>query len=202
MSSSSIKNSQQPLFNDDWGFDEASFERFFKALYPRLCIYCKLKFEFDIHQSEDIVNTAFIKLWQARQTVTTGISARSYLYKVIDNSSINILKHQKVVDAHAKYLVSFASTEGVFQSSFDSLDLKQLRMAIDSAIAELPEQMRRIFEFSRFEGLKYAEIASELNISVKTVETQMSRALVKLREKLSRYLMIVIVMILRAFMKI
>lgn len=59
---------------------------------------------------------------------------------------------------------------------------------IDKAVAELPEQMRRIFELSRYEGLKYNDIANHLNICVKTVETQMSRALVRLRQKLSNYL--------------
>jgi RNA polymerase sigma-70 factor, ECF subfamily len=60
----------------------------------------------------------------------------------------------------------------------------------------LPEQMRRIFEMSRFEGLKYAQIAEQLNISVKTVETQISRALGKLREKLSAYLSSIIIILI------
>ena len=67
-------------------------------------------------------------------------------------------------------------------------ELKELQQDINKAIAELPDQMRRIFELSRYEGLKYTAIAQKLDISVKTVETQMSRALSKLREKLSSYL--------------
>jgi RNA polymerase sigma-70 factor (ECF subfamily) len=70
----------------------------------------------------------------------------------------------------------------------DSLDLKQLRNAIDSAIAELPDQMRKIFELNRHDGLKYTEIAKHLNLSIKTVETQMSRALLKLRKKLAAFI--------------
>jgi RNA polymerase sigma-70 factor (ECF subfamily) len=70
----------------------------------------------------------------------------------------------------------------------DTLDLKQLRDAIDRAIAELPEQMRKIFELNRHDGLKYTEIATRLNLSIKTVETQMSRALLKLRQKLAAFI--------------
>jgi len=65
-----------------------------------------------------------------------------------------------------------------------------MKADIDSAVLDLPEGMRRIFQLSRFDGLKYAEIARQLNISVKTVETQRSRALIKLKEKLSRYLLL------------
>ncbi|HEX8277618.1 MAG TPA: sigma-70 family RNA polymerase sigma factor, partial [Segetibacter sp.] len=70
----------------------------------------------------------------------------------------------------------------------DKAEFNELRSNIDKAIFELPDQMRIIFEMSRYEGLKYAEIAARLSISIKTVETQMSRALVKLRHKLSEYL--------------
>ena len=201
MSLDSVKNNQEESLFEDWRFSDAGFEVFFKKFYPGLCIYCKLRFGVDIYQAEDIVNTAFIKLWQARQTIGPEVSAKSYLYKIINNTSLNFLKHQKVVDAHEKYLLSMISDTDT-QTSFDSLDLKQLRELIDISISELPEQMRKIFELSRFEGLKYAEIASELDISVKTVETQMSRALSKLREKLSGYLITLFVAILSLWMKL
>lgn len=195
---STANNHEEPSFGD-WGPDEASFELFFKKLYPGLCIYCKVKFGFDIYQAEDIVNSAFIKLWQVRETIPQEMAAKSYLYKTIQSNSLNILKHQKVVDAHARYLAATLPEEGS-PTGFDSLDLKQLRETIDIAIAELPEQMRRIFELSRIEGLKYAEIASRLEISVKTVETQMSRALSKLRDKLSGHLISVLLLIFNLLM--
>jgi RNA polymerase sigma-70 factor (ECF subfamily) len=168
-------------------FDEAAFEAFFKKYFPILCVYCKFKFGFGPELAEDVVNNGFIKLWETRQTLVDGESPKSYLYKIITNSSLNILKHEKVKQQHVQFILKTTS-EGASQSSFDSIDLKQLRASIDTAISELPEQMRRIFELSRFEGLKYADIATQLNISVKTVETQMSRALAKLREKLAGYL--------------
>ena len=168
-------------------FDSAAFEVFFKEHYPRLCVYCKFKFGFDIELAEDIINASFIKLWEARQSLAADVSPKSYLYKIVNNSSLNILKHEKVKHQYAQEVLKTTS-ESREQSSFDSIDLKQLRADIEAAISELPEQMRKIFELSRFEGLKYSEIASRLNISVKTVETQIGRALARLREKLSVYL--------------
>jgi RNA polymerase sigma-70 factor (ECF subfamily) len=194
-------NDQDASSFNDLKFDDAAFEALFKKLFPKLCVYCKFKYGFDLDLAEDVVNTSFIKLWEARQTLTADLSPTSYLYKIINNASLNILKHEKVRQQHAQ-LVLKTTSEGVEQSSFDSVDLKQLRTDIDAAISELPEQMRRIFELSRFEGLKYAEIATQLDISVKTVETQMSRALAKLREKLIGYLSFYfIVLIFNLFIK-
>lgn len=201
MSFDPTMNDQDASSFNDLKFDDAAFEALFKKLFPKLCVYCKFKYGFDLDLAEDVVNTSFIKLWEARQTLTADLSPTSYLYKIINNASLNILKHEKVRQQHAQ-LVLKTTSEGVEQSSFDSVDLKQLRTDIDAAISELPEQMRRIFELSRFEGLKYAEIATQLDISVKTVETQMSRALAKLREKLIGYLSFYfIVLIFNLFIK-
>lgn len=187
MSVNPTENNRDEASIDDLRFDDAAFEVFFKKHYPHLCVYCKFKFGFDIALAEDVVTTSFIKLWEARQTLVAGASPKSYLYKIINNTSFNTLKHEKVKKQHAQDVLKTTS-EDVEASGFDSVDLKQLRADMNAAISDLPEQMRQVFELSRFEGLKYAEIAGRLNISVKTVETQMSRALAKLRGRLSGYL--------------
>jgi RNA polymerase sigma-70 factor, ECF subfamily len=193
-------NNEEPSFND-LIVDDAAFEALFKKYFPKLCVYCRFKFGFDLDLAEDVVNTSFIKLWEARQSLTTDLSPKSFLYTIINNTSLNILKHEKVKQQHAQLILKTAS-EAVEQNSFDSVDLKQLRTDINAAISELPEQMRRIFELSRFEGLKYGEIAAQLNISVKTVETQMSRALAKLRQRLAGHLSFYfIVLIFNFFIK-
>jgi RNA polymerase sigma-70 factor, ECF subfamily len=92
-----------------------------------------------------------------------------------------------VKQQHVAFVLGTTS-EDITEKSFDSIDLKQLGSAIDAALAEMPDQMRRIFELKKVEGLKYAEIASRLNISVKTVDTQLTRAMTKLRERLSGFL--------------
>ncbi|SFW17354.1 RNA polymerase sigma-70 factor [Chitinophaga sancti] len=166
---------------------ESNFEAFFKALYPQLCIFCKIKYNLDAHLAEDIVNTSFSKLWEARYTLNPHLSARAYLFKIVNNQCLNLLKHQKVQDQYIQSQLNMHNTPAPLPDA-DSLDLKQLRDAIDTAIAELPDQMRKIFELNRHDGLKYTEIATRLHLSVKTVETQMSRALLKLRQKLAAFI--------------
>ena len=195
------ENDQEDQSLKDLRFDEGAFETFYKQRYAQLCVYCKFKYGFDIDLAEDVVNSSFIKLWEVRKELNEDISPKSYLYKIIENRSLNILKHEKVKLQHAQYLLKTSSIH-VSQTTFDSVDLKQLRTAIEAAIAELPEQMRRVFELSRFGGLKYGEIASQLGISVKTVETQMGRALAKLRQKLASYQgFYLILLIVNQFMK-
>jgi RNA polymerase sigma-70 factor (ECF subfamily) len=191
MSINDTPNNLEGVPPDNLRFDKVVFKELFKKYYPPLCIYCKLKYGFDIHLAEDVVHSGFIKLWETRQTLAPEISPRSYLYKIIDNLSLNMLRHEKVKQKHAAHLLKTTSEE-ISETTFDSIDLKELSAAIDGAIAELPEQMRIIFELRKYEGLKYAEIASRLNISVKTVDTQISRAMTKLKEKLSRFLILLI----------
>lgn len=175
------------------GLDDAAFEVFFKQNFMPLCAYCQYKFGFDLDQAKEVVHTSFIKLWEGRKVIIKGSSPKSYLYKIITNEALDILKHEKVKQKHAQYVLQTLS-EAIQDESFESAGFKQLSADVDEAVASLPEQMRRIFEMSRYEGLKYAEIASQLHISVKTVETQMSRALGKLRQKLSGYLSFLLVL--------
>lgn len=175
-----------PSFNPE-RFDEGAFEVFFKEHFMQLCAYCQYKFGFELYHAKDIVQTGFIKLWETRQTLSPELSLKAYLYRIITNLSLDILKHQKVRHKHEKYVLQIASKSSSI-SDFENVDFKQLTTDINKAISELPEQMRKIFELCRYEGLKYTEVAIHLNISVKTVETQMSRALVKLRQKLSGHL--------------
>jgi RNA polymerase sigma-70 factor (ECF subfamily) len=146
-----------------------------------------MKFGFDIDLSKEVVHSGFVKLWETRKTLSADLSIKAYLYKIIYNTSVDVLRHQKVKHKHEKYVLQH-NGPSINENGFGDLELKHLAADIDKAVAELPEQMRKIFELSRYGGFKYAEISSQLNISVKTVETQMSRALVKLRHKLSNYL--------------
>lgn len=167
--------------------DVNTFEVLFKEYFTPLCAYCQYKFDFDPDTSKEIVHNGFIKLWASRQTLLTGLPVKTYLYTIVTNLCLDTLRHEKVKRKFALFLKQeFSAT--LFDEGFNKYDMELLKADIDKALSELPQQMLRIFEMSRYEGLKYAEISQRLNISVKTVETQMSRALVKLREKLARYL--------------
>ncbi len=100
--------------------------------------------------------------------------------------SLDFLKHEKVKQKHIEFIKEAVPDMEV--TGFEILDLKQLSASINEAVAGLPELMRKIYELSRYEGLKYKAIATQLNISIKTVENQMGRALLKLREKLLHHL--------------
>ncbi|HEX8677817.1 MAG TPA: RNA polymerase sigma-70 factor [Segetibacter sp.] len=176
-------------------YDNSSFETFFRENFSSLCVYCQYKFGFDLDQAKEVVHTAFIKLWETRDSVAPHLSVKAYLYKIITNISYDIFRHDKVKQKHEKHVLE-NSVLSFNKNDFDKTEFNQLKNDIDKAVAELPDQMRKIFEMSRYEGLKYWQISSTLTISVKTVETQMSRALVKLRQKLSDYLTFLFVVIL------
>jgi len=182
-----------PSFNATM-FDDAAFEVFFKNHFTGLCAYCQYKFDFDLDLAKDAVHTGFIKLWENRQSISRELSIKAYLYKIITNISLDILKHDQVKLNHVRYIrQNFSESTGA--NDHNRVDFKQLGDDIEKAVAELPEQMRRIFKLCRYEELKNAEIADQLGISIKTVETQMSRALVKLRQKLSSYLVSYIILL-------
>jgi RNA polymerase sigma-70 factor (ECF subfamily) len=173
-------------------FNEADLEILFKENFKPLCAYCQYKFGFETDVAKEAVHTGFIKLWENRETISSDLTVKAYLYKIVSNISLDMLKHEKVKEKHAMQ-VSKNPSLNISGKDFHEVELKQLEFDVNKAVSELPEQMRKIFELSRYEGLKYMEIAAQLNISVKTVETQMSRALLKLRQKLSHYLIITII---------
>jgi RNA polymerase sigma-70 factor (ECF subfamily) len=195
MNVNSPENQREGESFDELLFDDASFEEFFKKHFLPLCAYCQFKFGLDLQMAKEVVHTGFIKLWDARKHLAAGVSPKSYLYKIITNNVLDILKHERVRQQYVQFVLQSAR-EGMDAEDFNRADIKKLQADINAAIAGLPEQMRRVFEMSRYEGLKYTQIAEQLNISVKTVETQMSRALAKLREKLSTYLSTIIIILI------
>jgi len=188
-----------PLSGDP--YYNALFDEVFNEHFSPLCAYCQYKFGIDTDAARDVVHAAFINLLESGFTFTSKTATKAFLYKTVTNICLDQLRHEKVKQHHIN-LVRKQFTENDPAEGTDPAELKDLQNDINKAIAALPEQMRRVFELSRNDGLKYAEIAGRLNISIKTVETQMSRALVKLREMLSAYLRLYwIVWLLQIFCK-
>jgi RNA polymerase sigma-70 factor (ECF subfamily) len=167
--------------------ENAAFEELFKEYFTPLCAWCQYKFSFEADTAKEAVHSGFIKLWENRQLLTNELSPKAYLYKIVSNISLDMLRHEKVKQKHTQFVSKQGN--GIADDAFEQYYMKQLSCDIEKAVAELPDQMRKIFELSRNRGLKYAEIAVLLDISIKTVETQMGRALIKLRQKLSLYLL-------------
>ena len=133
-------------------------------------------------EAEEIAQEVFVNFWEKCDTLSADSSIKSYLYRSVRNSCLNAIKHEKVKDAYKMYMVEFL--ESTIQNEFDNADPDALRKRIVAEIDKLPPRCSEIFKLSRFEGLKYKEIADHLDISIKTVEVQMGKALKVLRAEL------------------
>lgn len=165
--------------------NKQAFETLFRSYYSLLCRYAKSLLN-DLDEAEEVVQNTFYSIWNKRESLEIKGSLKAYLYKAVHNDCLNKLKHLKVRNMYAE---EYKHTMGkAYEDSGKLLQAKELRQKIDDALATLPEQCGRVFKLSRFEELKYAEIAEHLNISVKTVEIHMSKALKLMREQLKDYL--------------
>lgn len=171
----------------------AEYESLFKAHYSELCGFAN-KFLEDIDAAEEIVQGFFVKFWESRTELNITSSPRSYLFTSIRNACYNQLKHIKIREEYKAY--NQREMEESKYSVDDEYQANELDAKIRQTIEQLPESRRRIFIMSRYEGLKYKEIAEKLKISVKTVENQMGSAIKFLKLELSDYLIILAFMFL------
>jgi RNA polymerase sigma-70 factor (ECF subfamily) len=165
--------------------DKIAFEKAFRAFYAALCNYA-LSLVKDKDESEEVVQNVFFNIWNKRTALQVSGSLKSYLYRSVHNECLNKIKHVKMKTTYAEDYRKNAS--GSFDNAADHLHAKELGQKINTAIDSLPEQCGNVFKLSRFENLKYNEIAQHLNISIKTVENHMGKALKILREQLKDYL--------------
>ena len=161
------------------------FEQVFKSHFKALHAYAFTILKNEV-AAEDIVQQVFYKLWERREQTEITQSVSAYLYRMVYNDSLNFIKHQKVKAAHQSY-TRHTMSEGTEHIS-RKLVAKELSEKIQVAMNKLPEQCRTIFQMSRFEELKYKEIADKLNLSIKTIENQMGKALKIMRAELADYL--------------
>ena len=172
--------------------DETAFELVFKTHFKRLHAYAFTILR-DETEAEDIVQQVFFKLWERQENLSMTGSVSAYLYRAVHNECLNYLKHQKVKTNH-KLHVAY-SMRNQSEHPAKKVLATELEKNIHAALKELPEQCRTIFQMSRFEEMKYREIADKLGISIKTVENQMGKALRLLRLKLVDFLIFIIVFI-------
>lgn len=165
--------------------DKMAFEQVFRQHYQPLCNYVFSIIK-DLDEAEEVVQTVFYTIWNKRESLEISVSLKSYLYRAAHNDCLNRLKHQKIKKNYAGDYLKTA--EHATEDASKTLQAKELNKKIQEAIDALPEQCRIVFKLSRFENLKYSEIAAQLDISVKTVENHMGKALKVLRERLKDYL--------------
>jgi RNA polymerase sigma-70 factor, ECF subfamily len=172
--------------------DGAAFEQVFKKHYKRLHAYA-ITILRDEDEAEEMVQQVFFKIWDRNESLTVAGSVSAYLYRAVHNECLNYLKHQKVKSVHQLYVAHSMKNE--VEHPAKKINTKELEQKIHSALNELPEQCRTIFQLSRFDELKYREIADKLGLSVKTVENQMGKALKLMRVKLVDFLTFILLVI-------
>ena len=162
-----------------------NIEKIFRAHHKMLCnvAYAMVR---DKSTAEDIVQDVFLNLWRKRNELVIDSNLKGYLYRAVSNSCLNYLQsyHKK----NFKSRDQFKDHEVGIDIIQENIDSQRLEGLIQEAIDRLPPRCKAIFVLSRFEGMKQQQIADTLNLSLKTVENQMSIALAKLREDLQMYL--------------
>jgi len=159
--------------------DESSFQKFFETHYKALVGFA-FKYLEDIDESEEVVQESFTKLWEKRSSIELSGQLSGYMFSMVRNVCLNKFKHEEVA---RKYKAEILHTSNEFEGEASSFD-QEMHHRLHQLIDELPDQCQKIFQMSRFEDLKYAQIADKLDLSVKTVENQISKALKIIREDL------------------
>lgn len=185
-------NSVTDLLNMIKARNKSAFDHLFRLYYIKLRNYA-LHITGDIHVAEDIVQTLFYNLWIKPPLLENVKSVDAYLRTSIYNRSISYLKEKQ----KSNQIVSeFIDLESLYLEILgyqnDQFAEKELSLAIANALEKLPEQCRKVFKLSRSFGMKNAEIANYLNISVKGVEKHITKALFFLRGELRDYLNLII----------
>lgn len=174
------------------------FEALFRQHYSVLCSYAN-KFIDDIDASEEIVQDLFCNLWNNREKLEIS-SIKSYLFRAVRNSCFNLIKHINIREEYKTFNESEIKLDE--DKIDDNIDASELEVKIRETIELMPPERKKVFIMSRFEGLKYKEIAERQNISIKTVENQMGKAIKFLKEQLSDYIILAFVAFLEFIYKI
>lgn len=165
--------------------DEAAFDTVFRAYYPQV-VWAAESILRERSTAEELAQDVMLELWRRRENLRLESSLRAYLYHAARNRALNHIRHEKIV----LRTNAAALAEGPAQSPAADSQMAEgeLETAIREAISRLPERCRETFELSRTQGMKYAEIATVLGVSVKTVEARMGQALRDLRRDLAAWL--------------
>lgn len=160
--------------------DEQYMHSIFTKHYKGLCLFAR-QFVHDNEKVEDLVQDIFLKIWEKGELYEDESLVKNYLYTSVRNRCLNFIRDNKKFNDN----LDVGIVEGTHEHN--RTEYRELEKMLHNAIQSLPEKCREVFELSRFQNMKYQEIADTLGISIKTVEAQMSKALRVLREKLSAH---------------
>ncbi len=164
------------------------FEKLFRAHFKPLCGFA-MKYVKDLDDAKEVVHDVFVIVWGKFDDLGADVNYKSYLYTAVKNRCLNFIRSRSKLVKFDKVV-----EETLISETHDALETSELEREIEMAIDTLPDKCRQVFKLSRFEGLKYAEIAKKMDISVKTVESQMSKALRILKKHLAPFLSLILFM--------
>lgn len=176
---------------------EKAFEEIFHTYFKVLAVFAK-KFVEDLDIAEDLVQDVLVKLYQNRTSIQFHTSLKAFLFQSVRNKCIDHLRSVKTKSEHHDQ-IKVMNYDEQFDLN-DTMVQTELEERVFKAIGLLPDQCQHIFKMSRLEGKRNQEIANELNISKRTVETQISNALKRLRKDVFQYLKLLIIITLKIFM--
>tara|TARA_B110000208_G_C11801036_1_gene442393 strand:- start:17320 stop:17868 length:549 start_codon:yes stop_codon:yes gene_type:complete len=162
--------------------NEHAYTHLYKLYYSELCNYASI-LSGSNEKAKDIVQHTLVKIWEKRMLLNINSSLKGYLLKAVYNYFIDTQRKKKKEDHMLQRLREEALLEYIETSPEE---IENMHFLIEEEIANLPKKCKNIFVLAKKEGLKYKEVAQKLNISVKTVERQMTIALKKIRKKLKK----------------
>lgn len=180
-----LKKQEQEQLKCIQSGDHTTFRKIFEEYYAPLTLFAR-KFVHDQDMAREIVQDMFVNFYEKSAVLTIQTSLKAYLYQSVRNSCLNVMKLEKTHLTHHAVLSSLSGTGEADWT--DKMMETELENMICQVISRLPEKCRQIYLLSRQAGISNREIAQKLNISIRTVETQVSKALKILRKKLDQYL--------------
>lgn len=177
--------------------NEKAFEEIFKNYYQSLCnfawIYVRSR-----AISEELVMDVFLRVWEKKETLDPDKRIRYFLFQSVKNRAIDHLDRKKIADQYLREL-SEINMRDQFPRNESLSDEKEIIEEVRKIIEDFPEKTKHIYKLNRMDGLTYREIADVLEISSKSVEYHMSRALDILRSSLSKYLSVIVSVVTKNF---
>lgn len=164
--------------------DRESFNQVFRRYYSPMVRFC-IRYVADSDIASEIVQDLFVKLWSNREKISFNTSFESYMMTSVRNSALTYINKER---SHAEANLRIYSEESDNTDPSETLQSNNLEESYRKILKDMPEKRREVFLASRYDGLKYSEIAEKLGISQKTVEAQMSAAIKQLKDGLKAYL--------------
>lgn len=179
--------SDEPIITQIRMGNISAFNTLFHSVYIQLYVHCR-KYICDPDIAKDLLQNVFLRFWEKREEIDIHTSLNAYLYKAVQNECLNHIRVQRATSVMDKDNEDHKNNIAGDTNPYSELAMLEIEQITENTIEEMPDQCKSIFRLSRIDGLKNQEIADRLEISVRTVETQIYRALKILKNKLKDYL--------------